>query len=77
MLTPRQTAKTLQDHCNRYGAGFYLKSPAGFCGRAYGARVRGGIVEIKTGPDEWQTLPDAASFWNHNGRSIGNLPHSA
>lgn len=77
-MTDAQKVRTLNEHCDRYGAGFYLTSQS-YHGRAFRARVSKGVFQVLyRWPDSdnanWIAVGDDAKYWNHNGRPIGNLP---
>lgn len=66
--TPTRAAKRLNEQHIRFGAGFY---PTAVCSRAFGARVRGGQLEITDDFEKWQAVDLATvKFNDHNGRPI-------
>lgn len=66
--TPTRAARRLNDHHARTGAGFY---PSSVCTRAFGARVRGGTLQITEDFETWQDVELASvSFYDHVGRPI-------
>lgn len=66
--TPTRAAKRLNDHHERYMAGFY---PTAVCSRAFGARVRGGKLEITDDFEAWHAVDLATiNFNDRNGRKI-------
>jgi hypothetical protein len=69
ITTPARAAKTLNAHHLKTCAGFY---PTAVCSRAFGARVRKGVLEITPDfGDTWQAVDLATiEFRDHNGRKI-------
>ena len=66
--TPRRAAQRLNAHHERYCAGFY---PTAVCSRAFGARVRGGQLQITDDFENWHPVDLATiTFNDHNGRKI-------
>ena len=62
-----QAAKALQAHHEKTAAGFYPSNG----GRAFGARVRAGRLEIFRNFETWQAVDLAlVTFSDHNGRAI-------
>lgn len=68
MTTPTRAARRLNDHHAKKAAGFY---PSAVCARAFGARVRGGKLEITDDFEVWHPVDlDTIEFRDHNGRKI-------
>ena len=66
--TPTRAAKRLNAHHERFMAGFY---PTAVCSRAFGARVRGGKLEITDDFEAWHAVDLATvTFNDSNGRKI-------
>lgn len=64
--TPRQIAKRLSDHCMN-GGGFYPSTG----GRAFGARVRNGALQITYDFERWTVIDhEATTFTDGNGRPV-------
>jgi hypothetical protein len=66
--TPTRAAKRLNEQHERFGAGFY---PTAVCSRAFGARVRDGVLQITDDFEAWHAVDlDVVQFNDHNGRTI-------
>ncbi len=66
--TVRRAAKRLNEHHMKTCAGFY---PSAVCSRAFGARVRAGVLEITPDFETWCAVDLATiNFRDHNGRPI-------
>lgn len=78
-MTPRQMVRTINDHCDK-GNGIYTNK-AGRCFRAYlmkDSRFSHLGQEVYVTPDfgaTWVRVDDSFTFWDYNGRPVGNLPH--
>lgn len=68
--TPRRAARRLNDHHERFGAGFY--GSTGLVGRFFGARVKAGVLLVTPDLGEsWHEVDLAKhTFCDHNGRTI-------
>ncbi|WP_281661170.1 hypothetical protein [Microvirgula aerodenitrificans] len=65
---PARAAKRLNAHHERFGAGFY---PTAVCPRAFGARVRAGLLEITPDFETWLSVDlSIVKFKDHVGRPI-------
>ncbi len=66
--TPERVAERLNEETAQFGAGFY---PSAVCSRAFGARVRGGRLEITPDFRTWHPVDLATiTFTDHGGRPI-------
>lgn len=66
--TVQRAARRLNDHHLKTCAGFY---PSAGCSRAFGARVRDGVLQITPDFETWCPVDlDTVTFRDHNGRPI-------
>lgn len=71
MRTHRQIARKLNDHHQKFCAGFYLSNGD----RCFRARVKAGVLEVMTwdttGDEQWTALDlNTTTVHDHNGRRI-------
>ena len=62
----RRSARRLSAHCLRYGAGFYPSTG----GRAFGARVRQGALQVTYDFRTWRPLDPLVAFTDHEGQPV-------